>query len=81
MEYNIGIEMRDEYRSMEVASGAMKLVRDIMLTKSGETVVVNIDTATDMRVAEAIINAAMINPRIILSDIRCSSPKGFSRPL
>jgi leucyl aminopeptidase (aminopeptidase T) len=60
MEYNIGIEMRDEYKSMEVAKGAMQLVRDIMLTKPGETVVVNVDTATDMRVAEAVINAAYV---------------------
>ncbi|NMA54421.1 MAG: hypothetical protein GX952_00640 [Firmicutes bacterium] len=58
MEFNIGIEMRNEYKSMEVAMGAMKLVRDIMLVKPGENVVVNIDTATDMRVAEAVINAA-----------------------
>ena len=58
MEYNIGIEMRDEYRSMEVAMGAMKLVRDIMLVKPGENVVINVDTATDMRVAQAVVNAA-----------------------
>jgi leucyl aminopeptidase (aminopeptidase T) len=45
---------------MEVAKGAMQLVRDIMLTKPGETVVVNVDTATDMRVAEAVINAAYV---------------------
>ncbi len=58
MEYNIGIEMRDEYKSLEAAKGAMQLVRNIMLTKPGETLVVNVDTATDMRVAEAIVNAA-----------------------
>jgi leucyl aminopeptidase (aminopeptidase T) len=58
MEYKIGIEMRDEYKSMEVAKGAMKLVRDIMLVQPDENVVVNIDTATDKRVANAIINAA-----------------------
>jgi len=60
MEYNIGIEMRDEYKSMEVARGAMKLVRDVMLVQPGETVVVNADTATDMRVAEAVIIAAYV---------------------
>ena len=58
VEYNIGIEMRDEYKSMEVAKGAMKLVRDIMLIKPGENVVINVDTATDMRVAQATLNAA-----------------------
>jgi hypothetical protein len=36
----------------------MKLVRDIMLVQPDENVVVNIDTATDKRVANAIINAA-----------------------
>ncbi len=60
MEYNIGIEMRDEYKNLEIAKGAMQLVRDIMLTKPRETLVVNVDTATDMRVAEAIINAAYV---------------------
>ena len=68
MEYNIGIEMRDEYKSMEAAKGAMQLVRDLMLTKPGETVVVNVDTATDMRVADAVINAAYVigaNPVLI----------------
>ncbi|MEL7568679.1 MAG: aminopeptidase [Dehalobacterium sp.] len=58
MEYPIGIEMRDEYKSFELAKGAMTLVKDIMLVKSGENVVVNVDTAADMRIANAIVNAA-----------------------
>lgn len=58
MEYNIGIEMRDEYKSLEVARGAMKLVRDVMLVQPGENLVINVDTATDMRVSRAIVNAA-----------------------
>lgn len=58
MEFNIGIEMRNEYKSMEVAMGAMKLVKDIMLVQPGEDVVINVDTATDMRVAQAVVNAA-----------------------
>ena len=58
MDFNIGIEMRKEYKRLEVARGAMQLVRDIMLTKPGETLVVNVDTATDMRVADAVIEAA-----------------------
>jgi len=67
MEYKIGTEMRDEYKSMEVAKGALKLVRDIMLVKPGENVVVNIDTATDKRVADAIINATYaINAKPVL---------------
>ena len=58
MEYPIGTEMRDEYKSMEVAHGALKLVKDIMLVQPNETVVVNIDTASDKRVAQAVVNAA-----------------------
>jgi len=57
LEYNIGIEMRKEYKSFELVKGAMTLVKDIMLVKPGENVVVNIDTATDRRVAHAIVNA------------------------
>ena len=60
MEYNIGIEMRDEYKSFEAALGAMKLVRDIMLVKPGENVVITYDSSTDRRVAEAAANAAHI---------------------
>jgi len=33
MEFNVGIEMRDEYKRLEVAKGAMKLIRDVMLVK------------------------------------------------
>lgn len=57
MEYNIGIEMRSEYKSFELAKGAMTLVKDIMLVKPGENVVVTMDTATDQRVAQGIVNA------------------------
>jgi len=60
MEYNIGIEMRDEYKSFEVALGAMKLVRDVMLVKPGEQVVVTYDSSTDRRVAEATANAVFV---------------------
>lgn len=60
MEYNIGIEMRDEYKSFEVALGATKLVRDLMLVKPGENVVVTYDSSTDRRVAEAVANAAFV---------------------
>lgn len=58
MEYNIGIEMREEYKSFELAKGAMTLVKDIMLVKPGENVVVSMDTATDKRVAYGIVHAA-----------------------
>ena len=58
MEFNIGIEMRDEYKSMEAARGAMKLVSEVMLVQPGENLVISVDTATDMRVARAVANAA-----------------------
>lgn len=60
MEYPIGIEMRDEYKSLETARAALTLVRDIMLTKPGETVLITVDTASDMRVANAAAEAAFM---------------------
>lgn len=58
MEYPTGIEMTDSYLSYEVKQAAMKLVKDIMLIQPGESVVVTADSATDMRVAEAVMSAA-----------------------
>ena len=58
MEYPIGIEMTEGYLSYEVQGAAMKLVRDVMLVKQGESVVVTADTSTDMRVVEAVMKAA-----------------------
>lgn len=57
MEIKIGIEMRDEYKRLEVAKGAMKFVRDFMLIQPGENVVVNYDTLIDERVVHAIADA------------------------
>ena len=58
MDWNIGVEMRDEYRRMELAKGAMKLVRDYMLCKPGENVVITYDTCVDERVVHAVADAA-----------------------
>jgi leucyl aminopeptidase (aminopeptidase T) len=58
MEYPIGIEMTDKYLSFETASAAMKLVKDVMLVKPGETLVITADTSTDRRVVEAVAQAA-----------------------
>ena len=58
MEYPIGIEMTDSYQSYEVQKAAMKLVKDVMLVKAGESVVVTADTSTDMRVVDAVMGAA-----------------------
>ncbi len=60
MEINIGIEMRDEYKRLEVAKGALKLVRDFMLVKPGENVVINYDTYVDERVVKALAAAVYI---------------------
>ncbi len=57
MDINIGIEMRDEYKRLEVARGALKFVRDFMLVKPGENVVINYDTYIDERVVKALAQA------------------------
>ena len=57
MEIKIGVEMRDEYKRLEVTKGAMKFVRDFMLIKPGENVVVNYDTLIDERVVHAVAGA------------------------
>lgn len=57
MEIKIGIEMREEYKRLELAKAALKLVRDFMLVKAGENVVVNYDTFIDERVARALAEA------------------------
>lgn len=57
MDYKIGIEMRDEYKFFELAKGAMKLVRDVMLVKPGEDVVITWDSTTDRRVVDATARA------------------------
>lgn len=55
--FTIGMEMRDEYMSFEIAKGAMTLARDVMLVKPGENVVLTGDSSTDRRVVEATASA------------------------
>jgi len=57
MELNLGIETRDEYLRLEAMKGAMTLVRDVMLVKEGENVVVTGDTSSDKRVINAVSEA------------------------
>lgn len=45
MEYPVGVEMSNTYLSFEVTSAALKLVRDFMLVKEGENVVITADTS------------------------------------
>jgi leucyl aminopeptidase (aminopeptidase T) len=52
------MEPRDEYMSYELAKGALTLVRDVMLVKPGENVVITGDSCTDRRVVEAAAAAA-----------------------
>ena len=67
MEWNLGIEMRDEYRRLELARAAMKLVRDIMLCKPGENLVITYDTCVDERVvnALAVLPATNVVPTVV----------------
>lgn len=58
MDLAIGIETRDEYLDLEVAKGAMTMVRDVLLVKPGETVLITADTSSDKRVADAFAKAA-----------------------
>lgn len=81
MEYPIGIEMTKDYLSFEVAHAAMKLVRDVMLVKKGENVVITADTSTDRRVVEAVANAAYTigaNPVVLYYP---TSYKAFEEPI
>jgi leucyl aminopeptidase (aminopeptidase T) len=57
MQINIGVETRDEYKRLETAKGAMKLMRDYMLVKPGENVVISYDTCVDERVVKALAEA------------------------
>lgn len=58
MELNIGIEPAKEYLSYELAKGALKLVKDVMLVKEGENVLITGDSSTDRRAVEATAEAA-----------------------
>lgn len=57
MDFKIGFEMRDEYKSFEVAKGALYFMKEVMLVKPGENVVISYDTTTDERVVKALANA------------------------
>lgn len=57
MEVTSRIESRNEYLNYEATLGARKLVEEILLVKPGENVVITVDTASDMRVAELTASA------------------------
>lgn len=58
MELRLGYEPTGSYLKYELYKGAMELVKNHMLAKPGETVLVTADTSSDMRVADAIGAAA-----------------------
>ena len=81
MEYPVGVEMSNTYLSFEVTSAALKLVRDFMLVKEGENVVITADTSADFRVVEAVAGAAYsvgANPVIIHYP---TSGKAYEEPI
>ena len=81
MEYPTGVEMSNTYLSFEVTNAALKLVRDFMLVKEGENVVITADTSADFRVVEAVAGAAYsvgANPVIIHYP---TSGKAFEEPI
>ena len=69
MDLSLGTELRDEYLSWELQSGARKLVEEVMLTTKGEHVVITADTSSDMRVvnatAEAVFAAGAIPTAVL----------------
>ena len=58
MELALGTEPTAGYLSLEVARAARKLVEEVMLVRPGEQVLVTVDTAGDIRVAEEVAQAA-----------------------
>lgn len=58
MELRLGFEPENSYLKYELYKGAMKVVRDAMLAKPGETVLITADTSSDMRVANALAASA-----------------------
>ena len=81
MEYPIGIEMTNNYLSFELAKSAYTLVKDVMLLKEGENVVITGDSSSDRRVVEATANAVLIaggNPVIIYYP---TSSKVYAEPV
>lgn len=60
MEVANRVESREEYLNYEVALGAKKLIEEIMLVKPGESVLITVDTSSDMRVAEATAQAVYL---------------------
>lgn len=60
MKYPIGVEMRDDFKEHETYKAAMKMVKDVMLVKPNENVVITLDSSSDSRVAKAVSNCVYL---------------------
>ncbi len=58
MEFMLGTEPIREYYAFELAAAAQKMLAEVMLVKSEETVVITADTQSDWRVVKATAQAA-----------------------
>lgn len=81
MEYPIGIEMTQNFLSYELAKSALKLVRDVMLIKAGENVVITGDTTSDMRILEATANAVQTLGANPVSIITSTGEIAYTEPV
>lgn len=83
MELALGIENTKDYLSFETNRAAYKLVKDVMLVKEGENVLISADSSTDMRVVEATANAVYAingNPVVVYyptAPNACQEPNGI----
>ncbi len=81
MEYPIGVEMSEKYLAYELSRAALKLIKDVMLVKEGENVVLTADTSSDRRVVEALAGATYsigANPVVVYYP---TSGKAFEEPI
>lgn len=60
MQFTLGTEPTATFHSFELAAAAHKFLKDIMLLRPGEELVISIDTAGDWRVAQALAEQAYV---------------------
>ncbi|WP_163427377.1 hypothetical protein [Eubacterium pyruvativorans] len=80
MELRLGFEPRDEYLSYETWKGAMTLLKDVMLVKPGENVLITSDTSSDKRVADAFAAAAYTLDAIPVNITYATAPRSLMDP-
>jgi leucyl aminopeptidase (aminopeptidase T) len=57
--FKLGVEPRSEYLQIELSAAAHKLVSDFRPLKPGQQVLISADTASDLRVVNAVAGAAL----------------------